>query len=71
MDEKLIDKYTILDFSLSRKNYKRDEALTSNFNKVLEEMKKILENITKINVAKTLSEKLDTSTKTDKLYIFF
>ena len=68
---KLIDKYTILDFSQSIKYYKRDKALTSNFNKVLEEIKKILENITKIDFAKILSHKLNTSTKKDELYTFF
>ena len=71
VEEDLIDKYTIVDFSQSRIYYKRDKRLISNFIDILEDMHKSLSNITKMNIDNLLSNKLDKSIKKDKLYIFF
>ena len=71
VEEDLIDKYTIVDFSQSRIYYKRDKRLIFNFIDILEDMHKSLSNITKMNIDNLLSNKLDKSIKKDKLYIFF
>ena len=68
MDENLIDKYTILDFSQSSKYYKEDKSLISDFIKILEYMEKFADNITKIVFDK---KKQIESLKKNELYILF
>lgn len=67
VDETLIGKYTILDFSKSWTYYKEDKHLISGFIKILEYMEKFIDNIARIVFDK---KKPIEQLEKNKLYIF-